>query len=170
MPIPRSLTDKVSSPDLIEARGQGDAGSVAAEFHCVGNQAREDPADFVRVDMNDDVVGHVGYDLDPARPAPVAERAKGFVDQLADIDLAFAQHQLAGLGATDLEHVLDDVQQPPGAAEDVADIFAVLGRRQRAEDFGVHDFGKADDGVERRPQFVAHRREEALLRAVGGEW
>ena len=97
-----------------------------------------------------------------------SERAKGFLDQLADVDLAFAQHQLAGFGAADLEHVLDDMQQPPGAAEDVADIFAVLGRRQRAEHLGVHDFGKADDGVERRPQFVAHRSEKALLRAFGG--
>ena len=38
---------------------------------------------------------------------------------------------------------------------------------ERAEHAGFHDLGKADDGVERRAQFVAHIGEEFRLGLVG---
>ena len=37
----------------------------------------------------------------------------------------------------------------------------------RAEQLGLHHFGEAEDGVERRAQFVAHRRQEARLGEIG---
>ena len=36
-----------------------------------------------------------------------------------------------------------------------------------AEQFGLHHFGKAEDGIERRAQFMAHRGEEARFGEIG---
>ena len=38
----------------------------------------------------------------------------------------------------------------------------------RAENFALHHFGEAENGVERRAQFMAHLREEARLGDIGG--
>src|SRR5262249_24581404 len=38
----------------------------------------------------------------------------------------------------------------------------------RAEDFALHYFGKAENGVERRAKLMAHLREKARLRDVRG--
>ena len=41
-------------------------------------------------------------------------------------------------------------------------------RRDLAENLILHHFGEAEDGVERRTQLVAHLRQKARLRDVGG--
>ena len=51
---------------------------------------------------------------------------------------------------------------------DVAGIFLVDRHRMRAENLALHHLGEAEDGVERRAQFVAHLREEARFRDIGG--
>ena len=38
----------------------------------------------------------------------------------------------------------------------------------RPENLALHHLGEAEDGVERRPQLMAHLREEARLGDVGG--
>ena len=51
---------------------------------------------------------------------------------------------------------------------DVAGIFAVFRRTDRAEHLVGENFGEAQDGVERRAQLMAHVGEEFGLRLVGG--
>ena len=51
--------------------------------------------------------------------------------------------------------------------QDVAAIFVVFVGAERAEHARLHDLGKADDGVERRAQLVAHIGEEFRLGLVG---
>ncbi len=53
------------------------------------------------------------------------------------------------------------------AAVNVAAVFVIFVGAERAEHAGRHDLGKADDGVERRAQFVAHVGEELGLGLVG---
>ena len=53
------------------------------------------------------------------------------------------------------------------AGQDVVAVFGVFFRTQRAEHAAAHDFGKSDDGVERRAQLVAHIGEEFRLGLVG---
>ncbi len=53
------------------------------------------------------------------------------------------------------------------AGQDVVTIFLVFFRSQRSEHAAFHDLGKADDGVERRAQFVAHIGEEFGFGLVG---
>src|SRR5690349_16144233 len=49
----------------------------------------------------------------------------------------------------------------------VTDIFEIFIIRGHPENAVRDKFGKADDGVERRPQFVAHMGEEFTLRPAG---
>jgi len=50
----------------------------------------------------------------------------------------------------------------------VVRIFRVFSRAQQAEHFFLHHFAETDDGIERRPELMAHVGEEFRLRAVGG--
>jgi hypothetical protein len=49
----------------------------------------------------------------------------------------------------------------------VAGIFLVHRRAVRTENLALHDLGKTEDGVERRPQFVAHLCEKARFGDIG---
>ena len=74
----------------------------------------------------------------------------------------------AGLDARQVEDFVDQVEQMHAGIVDVGGIFLVGRHRVRAENLALHHFGKAEDGVERRAQLVAHLREEARLGDVGG--
>ena len=50
----------------------------------------------------------------------------------------------------------------------IGGIFLVNRNGVHAENFALHHFGKSEDRVQRRAQFVAHLREEPRLRDVGG--
>src|SRR3546814_20025261 len=52
---------------------------------------------------------------------------------------------------------------------DVAGVVAVLVVADRAVELARHYLREADDGVQRRPQFVTHGGEEHRFRTVGGE-
>jgi hypothetical protein len=75
--------------------------------------------------------------------------------------------QTARFDLRHIEDVVDDVEQIAAAVHDIAAIFVIFLRAQLAEHSRFHDLGKADDGVQRRAQFVAHIGEEFGLGAVG---
>ena len=63
---------------------------------------------------------------------------------------------------------IDHRQQMAAAAQDVAGIIEIALIAQLAEQLAGDDFGKADDGVQRRAQFMAHIGQEAGLGGIGG--
>src|SRR3546814_16154840 len=63
--------------------------------------------------------------------------------------------------------LVDQIEQMPPAAQNVADIAMIAFGADRAEDLRVDRFGKADDRVQRRAHLVAHGGEETRLGAVG---
>ena len=73
----------------------------------------------------------------------------------------------AGLDARQVEDLVDQVEQMLPGIVDVARIFAVGLVAHRPEHLVGHHLGEAEDGVERRPQLMAHRGEEARLGEVG---
>ncbi len=70
----------------------------------------------------------------------------------------------AGFDLRHVEDVVDDVEQVAAAFLDVAAVFEILLVTERPEQACFHHLGEADDGVERRAQFVAHVGEERRLR------
>ena len=84
-------------------------------------------------------------------------------DGLADLDRLLREREPPGLDARDVEDLVDQLQQVPAALEDLLHALAV------GSAVGLHleELPEAEDRVERRPQLVAHAREELTLRLVG---
>ena len=80
----------------------------------------------------------------------------------------FVELVAAGLDARQVEDFVDQVEQMHAGAMNVAGIILVHRHRMRAENLALHHFGKAENGVERRAQFVAHLRQEPRFRDIGG--
>ena len=95
------------------------------------------------------------------------DHAHGFGEQRVEVEVLEIEADAAGFDLRHVEDVVDDLEQILPAAADVAAIFVIFLRAERAEHAGFHDFGEADDGVERRAQLVAHIGEEFRLRLVG---
>ena len=89
-------------------------------------------------------------------------RAQGVVDENAEIDVLVMELELAGLDLRKIEDIVDELQQMLAGA---ADASKRLENIRLAGILGILDqhLGDADDGVQGRPQLVAHRREEAAL-------
>ena len=85
----------------------------------------------------------------------------------SSIEFFGSELEAAGLDLRHVEHVVDDVEQVLPALADVAAIFVIFVGAERAEHACLHDLGEADDGVERRAQFVAHIGQEFRLGLVG---
>ena len=86
---------------------------------------------------------------------------------LGEIEHLFGQLELARLDLRHVEDAVDQLQQMIARLVDQPRIFQIARSAERAEHLVRHHFGEADDGVERRAQFVAHIGEEARLGAVG---
>ena len=80
-----------------------------------------------------------------------------------DADRLQGKLHAPGLDARDVEHLVDQPEQMPARADDVADAV----RLRRRQVLHLQDLAEAEDGVERRAQLVAHAREEIALGAVG---
>ncbi len=77
--------------------------------------------------------------------------------------------QLARLHLGEIEHVVDQLQEVPAAAQHVAEEILLL-LLEGAHLFVVEQLGEADDGVERRAQLVRHVGQELrLVRAGPGQ-
>ncbi len=66
------------------------------------------------------------------------------------------EFQASGFDAAQVEDVVDEPEEMLSARVDVGGVVAVERRPDRADELGRDDFGKAEDGVERRSQLVAH--------------
>jgi hypothetical protein len=83
-------------------------------------------------------------------------------------DGLFAAGVGPAFGAAEIEQIVDQAQQMACRFADVAGVFLVARAADRSEKLHRHDVGKADDGVERRAHFVAHRGEEKRFRTLRG--
>ena len=82
-------------------------------------------------------------------------------------DRLLLQFVPARLDPRQIENFVDQHQEMLAAGVDVGGIFLVSRHRVRAEQFALHHFGEPEDGVERRAQFMAHRRQKARLGQIG---
>ncbi len=92
-----------------------------------------------------------------------AERGRRGAEHLADVDLSRLHRALAALDLGDVEDVVDDGEQVPGCVMDEVGVVGHFGVREAALVLLGKQLGKADDGVERRAQLVAHVGDELGL-------
>ena len=78
------------------------------------------------------------------------------VKQRIKTDIVEIEPKPACLDLRHVEDIVDDLEQILSAATNIAAILIILFRPERAEHSGLHDFGKADDCVQRGAQLVTH--------------
>ena len=93
------------------------------------------------------------------------DRGRDVFDHVRHVERLRVQIHLTGLDLGDVEHAIDQGQQMFAGGFDLREVADEAGQR---EVFGLlaHQFAVADDGVERRAQFVAHVGQELALRAA----
>ncbi len=89
-------------------------------------------------------------------------------DDMHERDGFFVELVAAGFDARQIEDLVDQIQQMHAGVMDVGGVVLVDRHGMATEDLALHHFGKAENGVQRRAQFMAHLREEARLGDIGG--
>ena len=103
----------------------------------------------------------------PLAAARSRNRRTDEFDRRGQIDLLFLHDVAASLDPGNIEDIIDQGQQVTAALVDIPGIFEVFRRTERTVIFTAHDLGEADDGVQRRAEFVAHPGQEFRLGLVG---
>ena len=167
-PMPVSRTAKVSSARSAAIGFELTVSTTSPRFgelHRVAEQVEHDlpqaghVADDRRRDVAFEHVGRIEVLLDGARGDQVQRR----LDAFAQVERLRLDVHAAGLDLREIEDVVDDGQQRVAGFADRRDVVALLGVERGVEQQSAH----ADDGVHRRADLVAHRREERALGLVG---
>ena len=90
-----------------------------------------------------------------------------FRQRFRDAESIAHEFHATGFHFREIKNVVDELQQMASAVENVVAVFQ-LPVVEFAKSFVRENFREADDGVERRAQFVAHVREELALGEVRG--
>ena len=166
MPMPLSVIAMVTMPPrarpcTVTAPPSG------REFHRVGQQIERDLLERPAVGAKRGCRARRRKQSRCFSDGAAPDHAQAVGENPVEFDSLGRQPDAAGFDLRHVEDVVDDVEQIVAAFADVAGIFAVFFGAERSEHGGFHDFGKADDGVERRAQLVAHVGEEFRFGLVG---
>ena len=142
-------------------RGHFDPADVG-ELDCVGEEVAQDlpePQRIGDVGRREGVVGAPG-EQQPLRGRRVDERVRRCAHDRAQVDRRGRKLELVGLDLREVEDVTDDLQQRLRRAFGRCHHLPLVRRELRARQHLEHP-GHADH---RRPDLVAHRRQESRLR------
>ena len=89
------------------------------------------------------------------------------IDQLPEVAVLLRELEGAALYFRDVEDIRDNVEQVAASARYMGSIFHRLVGGLSVRSDMLDEFREADDGVERRPELMAHIGEEFRLRAAG---
>src|SRR5437763_6755033 len=128
-----------------------------------------------QVQKNLTQLGGVGADADRLRRrfdlerklralALVMDQPQAAIDDVVELDRFLGYPQLAGIVLGKVEHAVDDVEQMPGALDDIGGVFSIFAVYPGPENLAGDDFRKADDRVERSAQLVADISQEPAFR------
>ena len=131
------------------AAGIGEMDRIADQVQCDLAQrprVRDHGRQHVRERRADDDALAIGLRLQHRNAA---------LDQFVEVLVGESQIELAGFDSTEVKQVVDDGDHAFAGGADVLHVFEVALVAERAEPLADHHFGKADDGVQRRPHLVA---------------
>ncbi|MEO1312103.1 MAG: hypothetical protein AAFV51_14235 [Pseudomonadota bacterium] len=103
-----------------------------------------------------------------ASPLPrLADGLDDFLQGGRDIEPGGRDPELAGGDLRHVQHVVDELQEPPAARQDVVEIVPVAWIAEGPEGFGLDELGEAVNGVQRCTEFVAHIGEKLRTGPAG---
>ena len=89
------------------------------------------------------------------------------LDNMGQQEGFLAQFQPTRLDPRQIEDFIDQFQQVVAAGMDIGGIFLVGRDDVLAEQFVLHDLRKAENGIQRCAQFMAHRRQKPRFCQIG---
>ena len=137
------------------------------ELHGVRQQVQQHLAQPLRIAAHDGRQHGVRAPEEgqPLRAGAERDRAHRLEHQVAQIERRVVQLELARLELAEVEDVVDDRLERRAAVPRRLEVVARLGVERVAE----REFGVAHEAVDRRPDLVAHVREEFALRTDRGQ-
>ncbi len=146
----------------------GHGATRMGELYRIGGEIEQDllHAALVGPEIGD-TVRYLGRQGDVSVVGAFLHHAQAAFDDGTHLDPLLRQRQGVAFDARDVEDVVDEFQKMLSGIVDVLGVLVVLLVPQGTEVFSRHDFRKADDGIQRGPEFVAHVGEEFRLAAVG---
>ena len=158
----------------VQTRGDLDHASGGRELDRIVHEVEQHLFQLALVAPDQGQIGrYADLEVDAGIAGPWAQETFDRLRDLLDVDIALEQRELAGFGFGEVENVVDDVEQVAAARMDVGDVAAILLVGETAL-VPHHQFGEADDRVQRRAQLVADLGQEldldpaCLLRRVLG--
>ena len=171
MPIPVSRTSiaTVVGPLPVRRRRRVDRQddlALLGELHRVRQEVQHDLAEApgVAEDRLGQVRAHRVGQLDALLRGRRRDHVERALDATRERERLGLEVDLAGLDLREVEDVVDDREEGVARRPDRVGEVALLGVELGLEEQPAH----ADDRVHRRPDLVAHRREERALRLVRG--
>ena len=148
--------------------GDRDAAAAVGEFHGVGNQVEQDLLEgaLVRRDLRQ--IGRQAHgEIEPGLPRFQRQEIAAVADHLVRRERLRRNLEIAGLHLRHVEDAIDDREQMCAGIVDQLGVF-LAARAVEPHPLLVHQHVReADDGIERRAQFVAHVGEKFHLRGIG---
>src|SRR5580704_16635988 len=113
------------------------------------------------------IAGHQPLERNAGLARPQRQDVATAGDDRSQIERLRRDLEIVGLDLRHVENAVDDRQQMVAGIVDQAGIFVAPLGIEHQRGFSLEHLGKADDGVERCAQFVAHGGEEAALGGIG---
>src|SRR5690606_6905937 len=135
------------------------------ELHCVAQQVEQDLAYLAGVRGDNQPVGGAAGEAELFAGGEGLDQRGRFADECRQIDLFLLHFLPPRLDPREGQDLLDDLEQVPRSHRDAVQLLP-LPFVERTGDLRVQEVRVADDGVQRGPQLVAHRREELALRQI----
>lgn len=154
--------------DRIAREFNGGAHGTAGrrELHGIGHEVQRDLPQRRRIRIEDEATGNLIDQKHALLFRFQADDAKGVIDRFMQVNLVLVQFELARLDLREVQDGVDEREQVGTARMDVCRIGAVVRTPVGAEEFILDDLRKAQDGVHRGPEFMAHSGEELALDLV----
>ena len=156
------------APIGLAAGETGDLSAAGREFDRIGQQIDHDLADraFIGAQAGQ-ILSDLGNQGDACLLRLDHHHRDGIGNHVGKVHLVVAQHHAPRLDLCEVQNIVDQGQEVVAGAVNVTAIFGVL-LDGIAEGAGFDDFRKAQNGVQRRAQFVAHIGQEGRFGAAGG--
>ena len=135
-------------------RGNGDAAALRRELHGVGQKVDQHLLEGAAVGPQREALRHLALHADAALEGARRDEPHHLVECCIDLQRLALERHAAGLDLRHVENVVDDIEQELAAAVNVARVFGIFVGPHRPEHLRQHHFREADDGVERRAQFM----------------
>ena len=134
----------------------GDTTAFGGKLHRIRQQVQHDLLEQARVGGQAYAATDAGDEAQPLVISSGRDHAHRVVEERLELDLFGIKPDAARLDFRHVEDIVDHFEQILTALTNVTAILAIFVGPKRTEHSRLHDFGKADDGVERSPQLMAH--------------